>query len=136
MANVLKNLGSVHACVVHGRDGMDEVTLCDETLVAELVDGQVKTYTVKPEDLGLARVKIDTLKVDGVEGSARVIRDVLANTPGPALDIVLLNSAFGLLAADVVKDPKQGLAKARDVVASGKPAECLRKLVDITSVIT
>ena len=136
MASALKNLGSEHACVVHGRDGMDEVSLCDETLIAELAGGEIRSYTVKPEDLGLERASIDALTVDGVEGSAHVIREVLDNTPGPALDIVLLNAAFGLLAADRVTEPKDGIEQARDVIASGKAAEALRKLVDITNVIT
>jgi len=133
IASVLGNLDSRHACVVHGHDGMDEVTTCDETTVAELAGGEVKTYTVKPEDFGIVRAKLDDLKVDTRAESAQVIRDVFAGKAGPPLDIVLLNSAFGLLAGDKVKTVVEGLDLARAVIADGKAAEALAKLVEISN---
>lgn len=133
IASVLRNLGSVHACVVHGHDGMDEVTTCDGTTVTELNRAEITTYTVTPEDFGIKRAKLDALVVDGPVESARVIRDVLAGTEGAPLDIVLLNTAFGLLAADRVKTPQDGLALAREVVSGGKASAALDKLVEISN---
>jgi len=133
IASVLANLGSKHACVVHGHDGMDEVTTCDETTVAELSGGTVTTTTVSPKDLGIARAKLDDLKVDTPTESARVIRDVFAGKAGPPLDIVLLNSAFGLLAAEQVGSAREGLDLARRVITDGKAAAALEKLVAISN---
>jgi len=133
IASVLRNLGSKHACVVHGHDGMDEVTTCDETTVAELADGKIETYTVKPEDFGLGRAKLDALVVASPPESAQVIRDVFAGKAGAPLDIVLLNAAFGVLAADQVKTAQEGLDVARRVIADGKAAEALDKLVEISN---
>ncbi|HUW55003.1 MAG TPA: anthranilate phosphoribosyltransferase [Planctomycetota bacterium] len=133
IASVLRNLGSKHACVVHGHDGMDEVTTCDETTVAELADGKIETYTVKPEDFGLGRAKLDALVVASPPESAQVIRDVFAGKAGAPLDIVLLNAAFGVLAADQVKTAQEGLDVARRAIADGKAAEALDKLVEISN---
>ena len=129
VANVLKNLGSSHACVVHGRDGMDELTTCDETTIAELSRGAVRTFTVKPEDFEMSRAKLSDLQVRGPAESAAVIREVLANKPGPARDIVMLNSAFGLVAADQVATPRQGLEVARQALAAGFSRRALDRLV-------
>ena len=133
IASVLRNLGSVHACVVHGRDGMDEVTTCEETTVTELAAGDIRTYMVRPEDFGIRRANLADLQVSSPAESAQVIRDVLAAKEGPALDIVLLNSAFGLLAADRVKTPKEGLDLARQVIARGDAASALARLVRVSN---
>ncbi len=133
MAGVLKNLGSTHACVVHGRDGMDEITTCDETTIAELVHGRIRTLTVKPEDFDLPRAKVQDLLVNGPAESAAIIRDVLANRPSPARDIVLLNAAFGLVAADLVATPRQGLEVARQALASGFAKRALDRLVAVSN---
>jgi anthranilate phosphoribosyltransferase len=133
MASVLRNLGSVHACVVHGHDGMDEVTICDETTVAEMKPGGIRTYVVKPEDFGFKRAALSGLVVAGPPESARVIRDVLAGSPGAPLDIVLLNAAFGLLAADLVNTPQEGVPLAREVIASGRAANALAKLIEVSN---
>jgi len=129
MAGVLKNLGSIHACVVHGHDGMDEVTICDATTIAELVEGRIKRYQVTPEDLGLPRAKLSDLQVPGVAESASVIRNVLAGKPSPHRDIVLANAAFGLLAGDRVTDPAQGVKLAAEIIDSGKAQEALDNLI-------
>ncbi|KPJ54614.1 MAG: anthranilate phosphoribosyltransferase [Planctomycetes bacterium DG_58] len=133
IASVLKNLGSRHACVVHGHDGMDEVTTCDETTVAELAEGRIKTYAVKPEDFDISRAALDALVVESPAQSAQVIRDVFAGKEGPPRDIVLLNSAFAFLAADRAETAVDGLAIAREVIARGKAAEALDKLVEISN---
>jgi anthranilate phosphoribosyltransferase len=129
---VLKNLGSIHACVVHGRDGMDEVTTCAETVVTELVHDSLRTYTVKPEDFGLRRSSLDELKVPGPAESARVIRDVLAAKEGPPLDIVLLNAAAGLTVAGRVANLDAGLKLAAGVIDSGAAAKTLARVVELS----
>ena len=133
MAAVLRNLGSVHACIVHGHDGMDEVTTCDATTVAELVGGEIKCYEVTPEDLELPRAKIEDLQVDGVTESAAVISDVLAGKPGPARDIVLANAAFGLLAGDVVGSPVEGVKAAAEALDTARAQAALEKLVEVSN---
>ncbi len=133
VAAVLRNLGSVHACVVHGADGMDEVTTCARTTVAELKDGKITRYEVTPEDLGLPRATLADLQVAGVAESAAVVRGVLSGRPGPARDIVLANSAFGLLAGDLVSDPRQGVKLAEQVIDSGKARMALEKLVEVST---
>lgn len=133
IASVLKNLGSVHACVVHGHDGMDEVTTCDETTVAELAGGAIRTYAVKPEDFGIKRARLDDLTVSGPPESAQVIRDVFAGREGPPLDVVLLNAAFALVAAEQAETAREGLDLAREVIARGKAAEALDRLVEISN---
>jgi len=136
IASVLRNLGSVHACVVHGHDGMDEVTTTDESTVTELKEGQIRTYTVRPEDLGVQRARLPELQVSSPQESARVIRDVLAGKEGPPLDIVLMNAAFGLLAADRVKTAPEGFDLAREVISQGKAAAALDKLVRLSNAPT
>lgn len=133
MANVLKNLGSVHACVVHGHDGMDEVTTCDATTVAELSGGTIRRYEVTPEELGLPRAELADLLVPDAQASARVIREILAGKPGAPRDIVLANAAFGLIAADVVQTPSEGVRRAAEVVDSGRAAQALDKLVEVSN---
>jgi anthranilate phosphoribosyltransferase len=133
VASVLRNLGSAHACVVHGHDGMDEVTTTDESTVAELRHGQIRTYTVRPEDFGVKRATLPELQVASAGESARVIRDVLAGKEGAPLDIVLTNAAFGLLAADRVKTAREGFDLAREVISGGKAAEALNKLIRLSN---
>ncbi len=133
MATVLRNLGSSHAVVVHGADGMDEITTCAETTVAELARGEITSRTIRPEDFEIPRAKLADLQVAGPAESAEVIRDVLANKPGPARDIVLLNAAFGLLAADQVATPRQGLELARQALAAGFARQALEKLVRVSN---
>jgi anthranilate phosphoribosyltransferase len=133
VAGVLKNLGSEHACVVHGQDGMDEVSTCATTTVAELSGGNIRRYEVTPEELGLARAKLADLQVEGAVESAKVIREVLSGKPGPARDIVLANAGFGLLAGDVVKNAAQGVKIAGEVIDSGKAARALEKLIEVSN---
>jgi len=118
-ARVLQRLGSKHVMVVHGHDGLDELTLAGETLVAELKDGDVREYRVDPARLGLAVCDTRALHAPDKAASARLIRSVLANEPGPSRDIVLLNAGAAIYVSDVAESLAEGIERARDALASG-----------------
>ena len=132
LASVLRNLGSDRVYVVHGMDGLDEITTTDETVVAELDDDVIKTYRIKPEDFDLPRVTLDDLIVEGPDESAEVVRDVLAGRPGPARDIVVLNAAAGIAAGGGAPDLKTGAVKAAEAIDSGSANAVLEKVVEIS----
>ena len=132
MANVLGRLGSSHALVVHGSDGLDEMTLGGETQVWELRDGAVSTSAVTPEDLGLGRTQPDELRVGSAEESAAVLRSVLDGSAGPARDMVLANAAGALLAADRVSTLKEGVTVAAESIDSGDARGKLDALVELS----
>ena len=125
MARVLGRLGSTHALVVHGADGLDEVTLGDETEVWELKGGDVSTYTVTPEEFGLGRVEREELRVGNAQESAVRLREVLKGAQGGARRVVLANAAAALLAADRVGTLKVGVAVAAQSIDSGAAARKL-----------
>jgi anthranilate phosphoribosyltransferase len=133
MAGALAALGSRHAIVVHGGDGLDEITLSGPTRVAEVVDGQVREYEVTPEDVGLDRVPSAALAGGTPEENARAARRVLGGEQGPHRDVVVLNAAAALLAADLVPDLKQGVARAAQSIDSGAAAKRLEGLVRLTA---
>ena len=132
MARVLLRLGSDHVLVVHGRDGLDEMTLNGETLVAELKNGQVSEYTVHPSQFGLAEHDGTLLKAGNREVSIEIMRAVLDNQSGPARDIVLLNAGAAIYAANVADSLADGVERAREALASGRAAERLLKFVQTT----
>ncbi len=133
LANVLRRLGCRRGFVVHGMDGMDEVTLTGPTRVAELGDGGVRLYTVEPEDFALTRCKLVELQGGDAADNARLIRLVLAGGEGPRRDVVLLNSAFALLAADKVADISAGLLVAAEAIDSGRAMDKLDDLIRMTN---
>jgi anthranilate phosphoribosyltransferase len=126
----LQRLGAEHAVVVHGRDGMDEVSLGAATLVGELVDGGIREYEIHPEDFGIPMAGSRALKVETPQESQALLRSVLANEPGPARDIVMLNAGVSLYAANRAASMAEGVALAREALASGAAA---RKLADFTA---
>ena len=132
MAEVLGRLGSSHALVVHGSDGLDEITLGDETQVWELKDGEVSSYSVSPEDLGLGRVSRDDLQVAGVEESTETLRNVLEGKHGPARDLVLANAAGALVAAGRAATLKEGVPLAAESIDSGAAKGKLNALVELS----
>ena len=132
MARVLQRLGSHHVLVVHGRDGLDEITLSGETLVAELKDGEVREYTITPGQFGIGEHDGSMLKAATREMSLAVLRRVLDNEAGPARDIVLLNAGAALYAADVADSLADGVERAREALASGRAAETLDRFVQVT----
>jgi anthranilate phosphoribosyltransferase len=131
MAEVLRRTGSRHALVVYGEDGVDELSLSARSVVYEVVTGEVRRYVVSPEDFGLARAPRDVLTSDSVAASAARAQAVLGGEPGPARDVVLLNAAGTLLAADVVGDLAAGIGAAAVSIDSGQAAgrlDALRSL--------
>ena len=132
MARVLQRLGSQHVLVVHGSDGLDEITLAGDTLVAELKDGEVREYRINPGQFGIAEHDGSMLKAQTREMSQAVLQRVLANEPGPARDIVLMNAGAALYAADVAGSLADGIERAREALASGRAAEKLEQFVRAT----
>ena len=128
----LQRLGAEHALVVYGRDGMDEVSLGAATMVGEYKDGGIREYEIHPEDFGLTMSSNRTLKVESPEQSHTLLRSVLDNEPGPARDIVMLNAGVALYAANVVPTIAEGVAVARDVLASGKALAKMHQFINRT----
>ncbi len=128
LAEVLGRLGSEHAFVVHGSDGLDEVTTTGSTQVSELRDGSVSTYEITPEAFGFARADADALKGGDEETNAGIVLSVLRGDPGPRRDIVLLNAAAAVVAGGLAGDMAAGVEVAREAVDSGRAMEKLEGL--------
>jgi len=134
-ARVLRELGTERALVVWGRDNMDEISLGAGTLVGELRDGKVREYEIHPEDFGIAMSASRNLRVDGPAQSIALLRAVLDNQPGPALDIVALNAGAALYVAGVADSIADGLARARQVLADGSARQRLHDYVAATGAV-
>ena len=133
LAQVLSRLGSRHVLVVHGEDGLDEISIGAPTQVAELKDGVVHRYMLSPEQFGLQATDIGTLVVKDAEESLSMLQAVLADTPGAAQDIVLLNAGAAIYTAGVADSIEQGLEKARSVITNGAAQRKLEELVKLTN---
>ncbi len=133
MALALKGLGCHHALIVHGEDGLDEITITSKTQVCELKDGGVKSYAISPEKFGLSRAGLDELKGGTINENAELLRSILSGTPGPQRDVVLLNAAAVLLAGDRVVNLKQGFDLAKEVIDSGRALAKLEKLIEFSN---
>ena len=133
LAKVLKKLGSQHVLVVSAEDGLDEISIASRTHVAELKDGVVSTYTVTPEQFGLQRASLAELAVDNATTSLAVIKSVLNNQPGAALDIVLLNAGAAIYAANITPSFTDGIGLARQVIANGTALTKLDELISYSS---
>lgn len=120
LAHVLQQLGSTHALVVHSEDGLDEISIAAETSIAELKNNQIKNYTISPEQFGLARSSIKSLKVTNPEESFKLMKTVFDNKPGAARDIVLLNAGAAIYVAGLTDSLADGITKAQEVLANGK----------------
>ncbi len=128
LAEVLRRLGSERAMIVHGSDGMDELTVFAKNHVAELHDGKIREYTLDPAELGLAHTDRSAVSGGSAQENAARIRGVLAGEPGPARDIVVLNAAAALVVAGVATDVKAGVERARKALDSGEAARKLEQL--------
>jgi anthranilate phosphoribosyltransferase len=133
LAHVLHGLGCRHGFVVHGLDGMDEMTVTSETRVAEVTPAGVTLSLVTPEEFGMARCPMAALHGGDAVGNAVIVREVLAGMTGPKRDIVLLNAAFALVAAGRADTPQQGICMAADAIDSGRALGQLEKLVALTN---
>lgn len=132
MAQVLQKLGSRHVMVVHSRDGLDEISIGDRTEVAELKEGQVRRFSIQPEDFGLKRTPVEQLQAADAAASLEIIRDVLDNQPGPARDIVQLNAGAAIYTAGVTDTLQAGVERAAQAIASGEARNRLDRLVILT----
>ena len=132
VARVLQQLGSHHVMVVHGEDGLDEITIAGKTRIGELKNGEVSEYTIRPEDFGMKVSAIETIQVQDSDQSKALLQSVLDNQPGPALDIVLLNAGAAIYVSGVADTLQEGVEVARVAVESGAAKEKLRQLVEIT----
>ncbi len=133
IAHVLKNLGAEHVWVVHGHDGLDELTTTGATTVAELKGGAVSVFEVTPADAGLQPAKLADLKGGDAKTNAAAIRDVLSGAKGPFRDIVLLNTAAALIVAGKAASLTDGVALAVHSIESGAARGALDKLIAITN---
>jgi anthranilate phosphoribosyltransferase len=129
LAQVLKNLGSDSVWVVHGSDGLDEITLTGPTSVAALENGNIRAFEVTPEDAGLARSSPGSLKGGDADANAVALRSVLDGKPSPYRDVALLNAAAALIVAGKAKDLKEGVAIGVKTLDSGAAAARLKQLV-------
>ncbi|WP_461206446.1 anthranilate phosphoribosyltransferase [Clostridium sp. DL1XJH146] len=132
MANVLNNLGVKRALVVYGMDGIDEISLSDETKITELNQGNIRTYFVKPEDFGLNRCNKDELEGGYAEENAEIIKRLLKGEKGPKRDILLLNSGAALYAYGKVNSIRDGIDMARHIIDGGKAFEKLESFAEYT----
>jgi anthranilate phosphoribosyltransferase len=132
MAQVLCALGTERAMVVHGSDGLDEITISGESKISEVRDGEVRTYYVTPEDFGIARAPIGAIRGGDARQNAEIIRDILSGQPGTRTDVVLLNAAAGLAVGGKAPGLREGIDLAREAIHSGNALSRLNRLVDLT----
>jgi anthranilate phosphoribosyltransferase len=133
LAQVLKNLGSEAVWVVHGSDGLDEITLTGPTFVAALEGGAIRSFEVSPEDVGLKRVAGEALKGGNAAANAVALQSVLDGKTSPYRDVALLNAAAALVVAGRAKDLKEGLTLGLRSIDSGAAAERLKRLVAVSN---
>lgn len=135
LAEVLKALGSKHVLVVHSDDGLDEASIAAPTRVAELKEGKITTYVVTPEDLGVERNKLDTLRVTSAKQSLGLIERAFSGESGPAADIIALNAGAALYVAGIAESWFEGVSQARDILRKGKAEKTLNKLVKQSNLV-
>jgi len=128
VAEAIAELGAQHAMVVHGLDGLDEISPGAPTFVAEIRGVSIREYEVTPEDFGISRTKRDELRVDDPENAARVLLDALAGGAGPAQDVLALNAAAVIYVGGVAMTLKEAFATARRVLASGRALEVVEHM--------
>ncbi len=130
MAQVLKELGTVRAFVVHGEDGLDEISTTCESRVAELRDSWLRTYTIRPEDFGFPRASMSDLQGGSAADNAEIIRRILKGERGPKRDIVVLNAGAAVVAGAKASELAEGAAMAQESIDSGAALDKLNRLVE------
>ena len=133
LAHVLKNLGSDRAYVVHGSDGLDEITTAGPTAVAALENGTVRTFEIVPENLGIARVKPEALRGGDAETNAAALKAVLEGRKSPYRDIAVLNAAAALVVAARAKTLADGMKLAQHAIDSGEAEGSLGRLIAVSN---
>jgi anthranilate phosphoribosyltransferase len=133
LAEALSMLGLHRALVVHGLDGLDEITITGPTRIAEVREGNVRTYEVTPEEFGIKRARLEDISGGDAEANAAIIRDILAGTKSPRRNVVLLNAAAALVAAGRADHLGNALPLAADSIDSGAAAAKLKALVEFTT---
>jgi anthranilate phosphoribosyltransferase len=128
-AQVLRNIGAESVWVVHGSDGIDEITTTGVTYVSELRDGKIRSFEVSPEEAGLKRVKLEQLRGGDPDDNAAALRRLLSGAPGPYRDIVVLNTAGALVVSGKAKDVAAGAKLANEAIDSGQGMDRLDKLI-------
>ncbi len=136
LAMALTHLGCRHALVVHGEDGLDEITLTGKTFVCQVKDGKIASYTVTPEDLGLPGTSRGTLKGGTPEENAAMLRSIFGGFRGPQRDIVLANAAAALVVGDKARTLREGVSMAAEIVDSGQALFKLKELADFTQSVS
>jgi anthranilate phosphoribosyltransferase len=132
-ADVLKNMGTKRAFVVHGLDGLDEVTITGETRVAELKDGIVRTYNIHPKDYVGNTYPLNDIRGGDPTVNAQITRDVLSGKPGACRDVVLMNAAVAIVAGEKAADIKEGVGLAADCIDSGAAVKKLQALIEMSN---
>lgn len=132
MAQVLQAMGARHAFVVHGADGLDEISISGESKVSEVRNDEVRTYYLTPEDFGVKRAPISEIQGGNAQENAAIIRRILLNEDSAKKDIALLNAAAGLAAGGKARTLREGIDLARESIQSGKALHTLERLVSIT----
>jgi anthranilate phosphoribosyltransferase len=132
LARVLAELGTIRAFVVHGADGLDEISTTGESFLAEVREGVVRTSSVRPEDFGVPRATIADLRGGDREENAEIIRRILAGEPGARRDIVVVNAGAALVAGGRAREMKEGVQHAAQSIDSGAALEKLRALVNLS----
>ncbi len=136
LAQVLQSLDCHHALVVHGGDGLDEITITRKTRVCELKEGRINSYTISPEDFGLPRANLASLKGGTVAENAALLHSILSGTPGPQRDVVLMNAGAALVAGDRAKTIQQGIDLAKEALDNGKALAKLEQLIKLSQSFT
>jgi len=133
MVQVLKNLGARRVIVVHSADGLDEISTAEKTSIGELNGEETRMYEISPEEFNLTRASLEQYKGGDKDENARILLAVLQGEKGPKRDVVLLNAAFALYAAEAVKSPGEGLGLAANLIDEGKALKVLEKLRGFTN---
>ena len=135
IAEVLQRLGAEHVLVVHAKDGLDELSIASESYVAEVRPDSISEYVIQPEDVGLQRQSLESLKVTSAQQSLELIKGVFAKQAGAAADIVCLNAGAAIYVTGLADSLAEGVARAQDAIGSGLAAAKLGELVELSQVL-
>ncbi len=133
LAQVLHKLGSEHVLIVNAEDGLDEISINSATTVAELINGQVRTFSITPEQFGFQRAPLSTLAVDSIQNSLNTLKSVLKGESGPAKDIVCLNAGAAIYAANLTETLDSGVQRAQYIIDNGLAFEKLQQLCHLSN---